>query len=724
MPSPTPYNEHGHDHEVVPFAETNFRGKTQRFGIKTDDRRRHMYLIGKTGMGKTSVLEQLIYHDIQAGHGVAYLDPHGDTADRLLDYIPSHRVNDVVYFNPADLDWPIAFNVLESFDEAQKHLVASGLIGIFKKIWADSWGPRLEYVLRNAILALMDYPGTTLLGIMRILVDKDYRRKVIAMVQDPVVKSFWVDEYARYPDKFQTEAIAPIQNKVGQFLSSPLVRNIVGQVKSTIRLRDIMDNRKILIMNLAKGGVGEDNSALLGSMMVTKIYLAAMERVNIPEEERQDFYLYVDEFQNFATDAFADILSEARKYRLNLIIAHQYVGQLMTETSTRVRDAVFGNVGTLVVLRVGAQDAEFLEPEFTPIFELEDLVNIPKWAMYLKLMINGISSDPFSANTMLPIQLQYQKTGNREKVLRISRERFATPRKEIENKIAKWTGMLPSEEGEAEDTGEREEAEWTAARAKAKEYTKDIPKHREGESGGWMRDAARAKAGAAGGEEGGGGKKRPEPRIVECASCGGGATVFFQPRPGQKVLCENCMRGEKEKKKMAEVEAAKRAPRMATPAPQSPGEVGDRTDTGARQDGAPQKTEERRTSEQRAPERRDVRGTVKREGNERPPRREGRGGGGAPQQGRGERGPRREGGGERGGGRGPQRGRDDRAPQRDQRPPRREPPPKPQPSAMDEGTPVVRGGSGGGKELSLGDLLGTSKSPPPPRREDEQEGEE
>jgi CxxC-x17-CxxC domain-containing protein len=547
-------HDHDHEHEIVPFAQTNFRGNAQRFGIKTDDRRRHMYLVGKTGMGKTSMLEQLVYHDIVAGHGVAYIDPHGDTAKKMLDFIPKHRINDVVYFNPADLEWPVAFNVLEHVDRNQQHLVSSGLIGIFKKIWADSWGPRLEYVLRNAILALMDYPGSTLLGIMRILVDKEYRRKVIAMVQDPVVKSFWVDEYSRYPDKFQTEAIAPIQNKVGQFLSSPIIRNIVGQVKSTIQIQDIMDNRKILIMNLAKGGIGEDNSALLGAMMVTKLYLAAMQRVRIPENEREDFYLYVDEFQNFATDSFADILSEARKYRLNLVIAHQYIGQLMTETSTRVRDAVYGNVGTIVSFRVGAQDAEFLEPEFQPTFLQEDLVNLPKWVVYLKLMIDGVASEPFSASTLLPLEMQYELTMNTEKVTRGSRERYSVPRSDIEDKIARWTGM--TSEGRNNDSSDDEGA---AAKDKARDATRDnrsapSSQHRTSERGPRPNDAQAQRSRPASSRE----SKRPEPRTVECSKCGSGATVYFTPRPGQRVLCANCMRGEKERQRMAEVEGKQR----------------------------------------------------------------------------------------------------------------------------------------------------------------------
>src|SRR3989339_1167277 len=312
------------DNEITFFAETNFRNSRVKFGIKKDDRRRHTYVIGKTGMGKSTLMENMIIQDIRNGEGVALVDPHGDFAEKILDFIPSKRINDVVYLNPSDIEYPIAFNVMESVTQEHKHLIASGLVGVFKKLWADSWGPRLEYVLRNAMLALLDYPGSTLLGVMRILVDKNYRKKVIAKIKDPVVRSFWVEEYSKYPDRFQAEAIAPIQNKVGQFLSTALIRNIVGQVKSTIDLRKIMDEQKILIMNLSKGRIGEDSSALLGAMMITKIQLAAMSRIDIPEEQRKDFYLYVDEFQNFATESFANILSEARKYRLNLIIAHQY----------------------------------------------------------------------------------------------------------------------------------------------------------------------------------------------------------------------------------------------------------------------------------------------------------------------------------------------------------------------------------------------------------------
>jgi len=427
------------DNEIILFAETNYRNIRKKFGIKRQDRRRHMYLIGKTGTGKSTALENMIYQDIQMGHGVAIVDPHGDLAERALDFVPANRINDVVYFNPADTENPFAFNVLERVESDQRHLVASGLVGVFKKIWADSWGPRLEYVLRNTILALLEYPGSTLLGIMRILVNKEFRKKVVDRLTDPVVKSFWTDEYPKYPDRLRAEAIAPIQNKVGQFLSTSLIRDIVGQVKSKINLREIMDNKKILIMNLSKGRIGEDASALLGAMMITKIQMAAMSRINIPEDERQDFYLYVDEFQNFATESFADILSEARKYHLNLILAHQYIDQLTSRDSSQVRDAIFGNVGTMVVFRVGAKDADFLAKEFVPRFEEADLVDLDQYNIYVKLMIDGLTSEPFSALTLPPLS---KPEGNAEKIIRISRERYAEPRKLVEEKIARWSGVM------------------------------------------------------------------------------------------------------------------------------------------------------------------------------------------------------------------------------------------------------------------------------------------
>lgn len=426
--------------DITVFAETNFRNKQQRFGIKIDDRRRHMYIIGKTGMGKSVLQENMIINDIWAGHGVAVVDPHGDLVEKVIKFIPAERINDVIYFNPADIKYPIAFNVVERVDPEFRHLVASGLIGIFQKLWADSWGPRLEYILRNAILAILDYPGSTLMGVTRMLSDKVFRKKVIEKIQDPVVKAFWVNEFAGYADKFAAEAVSPIQNKVGQFLSSSLIRNIVGQVKSSIDLRDIMDNRKILLLNLSKGHIGEDNSALLGAMMITKMQLAAMSRVDTVEEQRKDFYLYVDEFQNFATASFANILSEARKYRLNLIMAHQYIAQL----DEKVWAAVQGNVGTLIVFRVGAADAEVLVKEFEPQYKEEDLVNLPKYNFYIKLMIDGVASQPFSAMGLKPKTLA-EESGNIDKVITVSRERYASEREVVEDKIMRWHGLMENE---------------------------------------------------------------------------------------------------------------------------------------------------------------------------------------------------------------------------------------------------------------------------------------
>ncbi|MBI4138968.1 type IV secretion system DNA-binding domain-containing protein [Candidatus Uhrbacteria bacterium] len=435
---PIPYN-HDHENEISLFAQVNFRNQFRRFGIKTEDRRRHMYVMGKTGMGKTTLLENMVLSDILAGHGVCFIDPHGDTAERLLDYIPSHRINDVVYFNPADQDFPVGFNILEVEREEQKHLVASGLMGVFKKIWPDVWSPRMEYILLNCVLALLDYPGSTLLGISRLLVDQEYRKRVVVKIQNPIVKTFWVTEFASWSEKYATEAIAPILNKVGQFLSASIIRNIVAQVKSTINPRQIMDEGKIFIVNLSKGKIGEDNMRLLGGMVITKLQLAAMERVDIKnEEERRDFYLFVDEFQNFANESFASILSEARKYRLNLIIAHQFIGQLTAKGDMLVRDAIFGNVGTIIVMRIGGEDAVFLENEFTPTFTPEDMVNLPKYQMYLKLMVDGVATAPFSATALPPIG---NRTGSEQKVIAVSRERYAQPRAVIEEKVLRWSGM-------------------------------------------------------------------------------------------------------------------------------------------------------------------------------------------------------------------------------------------------------------------------------------------
>jgi len=425
--------------EINFFAQTTFRNQQRKFGIKIDDRRRHFYVVGKTGMGKTVLLKNMAIQDILAGHGVGFVDPHGEAAEELLDFIPSNRINDVIYFNPADLAYPIAFNIMEQVSLEHRHLVAAGLMGVFKKIWPDVWSARMEYILNNCILALLEYPGSTLLGVNRMLADPEYRKKVVEKITDPMVKAFWLQEYARYTQRYEVEATAAIQNKVGQFISAPLIRNIIGQVKSKIDMREVMDGQKILIMNLSKGKIGEDNSRLLGALMITKLQIAAMSRVDIPEEQRKDFFLYIDEFQNFATESFVNILSEARKYRLAITLGHQYIAQM----EEKVRDAVFGNVGTIVTFRVGAEDAEFLEKEFSPEFTAQDLVNLTKYHIYLKLMIDGVAGRPFSAITLPPFPIP--EKSYRETIIKISRERYGTPRAKVEEKIARWAqvGEMP-----------------------------------------------------------------------------------------------------------------------------------------------------------------------------------------------------------------------------------------------------------------------------------------
>ena len=423
------------DNDVTFFAETNFRDQKRRFGIKTLDRRKHIYIIGKTGMGKTTVLENMVIQDIQAGRGVGIVDPHGEFAERVLDFVPEERKEDVIYFNPVDLDFPVAFNSMESVLPEQRHLVASGLLGVFKKIWPDVWSARMEYLLSNSILALLEVPGSTLLGINRMFADKEFRKSVVAQLTDPVVRAFWEKEYAQYQERFATEASAAIQNKVGQFVSNPLIRNIVGQEKSAVNMRKVMDEGKIFIMNLSKGKIGEENSRLLGAMLVTNLYLSAMTRVDVPEDERRDFYLYVDEFQNFATESFANILAEARKYRLNLVLAHQYVAQM----DEKVSDAVFGNVGSMITFRVGAPDAELLEKEFFPEFMTQDLVNLGFAQIYLKLMIDGMASRPFSAVTLAPFQ-RPQKSYKTE-IIKFSQDRYGSKVSEVKEKIEIFHGL-------------------------------------------------------------------------------------------------------------------------------------------------------------------------------------------------------------------------------------------------------------------------------------------
>jgi type IV secretory pathway TraG/TraD family ATPase VirD4 len=384
------------ENDITIFAETNFRNQRTRFGIKRKDRRSHMYLIGKTGMGKSTLMENMIYSDLREGEGLAVIDPHGDLAQKVLNLIPQERKADLIYFNPADLGRPIAFNMLEAVESGHHHLIASELISVFKKIWIDSWGPRTEYILRNTILALLEVPGATLLEVPRMLADKEYRSAVMAILGDEQVKRFWTNEFDRYTAHFRSEAISPIQNKIGQFITNRVIRDIVGQKQSSFDVRQIMDEGKILLVDLSKGKIGEDASALLGAMLLTRIELAALSRADTPEHKRRDFFAYIDEFYNFTTASFANILAEARKYRLNLILAHQYIEQLDEE----LRAAIFGNVGTLISFRLGARDAEYLAKELYPVFSEEDLINLPQYHICLKLMIDGITQTPFSAITL------------------------------------------------------------------------------------------------------------------------------------------------------------------------------------------------------------------------------------------------------------------------------------------------------------------------------------
>lgn len=417
--------------DVSLFGLTNFRGHQEKFGIKRADRGRHLYIIGQTGTGKSKLLNLFTLSDIYHDQGFAIVDPHGDFATDMLQFIPEHRLKDVIYFNPADRDFPIAFNPLEVTDEAMKNNISSEMIGVLKRMF-DSWGPRLEYILRYTLLALLDYPDSTLLGINRMLTEKEFRKKVIREIKDPVVKAFWVNEFASWNDKFASEAVAPVLNKVGAFTANPLIRNIIGQPRSGMDLRKIMDEGKILIVNLSRGQIGEDNASILGAMMVTKIQLAAMGRANVPLAQRRPFYLYVDEFQNFATDSFAVILSEARKYGLNLTVANQYVSQ-MPET---VRDAVFGNVGSMISFRVGAEDGNILAKYFEPSFEAPDLIKLHNQHIVITMSIDGEKAIPFSATT-----LRFPDAENdlSDQIINASRQTYASGRKEVEDAIQRWS---------------------------------------------------------------------------------------------------------------------------------------------------------------------------------------------------------------------------------------------------------------------------------------------
>lgn len=420
----------GGEHTVL-LGDRQVWGGEEPFGLSRRDRRQHTYCVGKTGTGKTTLLRNLILQDIYAGEGVTVIDPHGDLAEELLDYIPRWRTDHLVYFNPADHEYPVALNLLQPGPTERQHLIASGLVGCFKSIWRDSWGPRLEYLLFACVAALLDCPNTSLLGVPRMLTDSRYRLWVIEQCQDPVVKAFWQEEFAGYDRRFLSEVISPVQNKVGQLLMAAPVRNILGQVKSKIDLRFVLDNRRILIANLAKGRLGEDKANLLGAVLVAQLQLAALQRASVPEGRRVDHYCYVDEFHNFTTDSFATILSEARKYRLCLHLSHQFTAQLQPS----IRDAVFGNVANLISFRVGESDAAILEREIGGGYRARHFTELSNHHVCCKVLEAGAHDEPFLARTHPPL---FEPHDRRQNLIRRSRERFATPRAVVEERIERW----------------------------------------------------------------------------------------------------------------------------------------------------------------------------------------------------------------------------------------------------------------------------------------------
>ncbi len=413
-------------------TECSFIGKTNYvaaleekrfiFGIKRKDRRRHLYIIGKSGVGKTKLLELMLRQDIAYGHGLCLIDPHGDVVDAMLTYIPKERIEDVVLIDPTDFEFPISFNPLANVDPNFKHQLTQGLIEVMEKQFGANWTPRLEHVFRFTTLALLDYPHATMRGMISMLTDRNYRQKVVEYIGDDMVKRFWAIEFADWSEKFDTDAIIPLVNKLGQFLSDPMLRNIFGQKENKIDLADLIQKRKIILINLSKGRLGEENSSFFGSMFVTKIKQAGMERASLPEDQRTDFYLYIDEFQNLVTETFENILSEARKYGLCLTVAHQYVGQLLE----RVQKAVLGNVGSIIIFRIGGEDAVTLKPEMAPVFDVKDMINLGVQEFYVKMVIDGEAYDPFSAQTLRVLPQPY--ASNKEEIVKRSRIKYAIPK--------------------------------------------------------------------------------------------------------------------------------------------------------------------------------------------------------------------------------------------------------------------------------------------------------
>ncbi len=458
--------------EVSFIGRTNYVAALEEkkfiFGIKRVDRRRHLYIIGKSGVGKTKLLELMIRQDVTYGHGMCLIDPHGDVIEAMLDYIPKERIEDVCIIDPSDVDFPASFNPLANVDPMFKFQLTQGLIEVLQKQFGANWTPRLEHVFRFTCLALLDYPHATMRGMISMLTDRNYRQKVVEYITDDMVKRFFAIEFADWSEKFDTDAIIPLVNKLGQFLSDPLLRNIFGQKQNKIDISKLMNDRKIIFINLSKGSIGEENSSFFGSMFLTKIKQAGMERAAIPENERNDFYLYVDEFQNIVTQTFENILSEARKYGLNLTVAHQYVGQILP----KVHQAVLGNVGSVITFRVGGEDAVKLKPEFAPIFEVKDMINLAVGEIYVKMTIDGESYDPFSAETLRvlpPTHPSYKK-----EIIEASRRKYSISKNDAQKLIAEEEAtIIRSAEEKAIIEGK--------AKRKAKESKKEIEETDEDE---------------------------------------------------------------------------------------------------------------------------------------------------------------------------------------------------------------------------------------------------
>lgn len=435
LPYPTmiPTPENTPERELTLIWDTDYRGQKIRFWVREEDKFRHMYIVGKTWTGKSTFINNMIISDMRAGNGLCLLDPHGELVDDLLEYIPPHRINDVILFDVGDAEYPIGFNLLQADNEDEKNRIASGVVSTFQKLFENSWGPRLEYILRNVVLSVIDYPNATLMHILRILTDKEFREEVISNVKDPVLLKFWNNEFNKRQDKQREEAVGPITNKVGQFLSSRLVRNIFGQPRSKLSIRKAMDEGKIILVNLSKGKIGEDNANMIGSLLVTKIQIDAMARADMAKHLRKPFYLYIDEFQNFATKSFATILSEARKYKLALIVANQYTSQL----DESIKDAIFGNVGTIFSFTLWYDDAAVMTSQFKEIVAVNDLISLPKFTAYTRLMVDGVSSDPFSMKTLPPFQTDWDPEYI-EKVRKQSRQRYAMERGQLEKLMNAW----------------------------------------------------------------------------------------------------------------------------------------------------------------------------------------------------------------------------------------------------------------------------------------------